>query len=87
MRDENDPSANSTPKTMNPIEANPLSIFATVFVLASLAGLAALLRSSKPLTPRTIAATLLYYGLMGLGLTLSWWEWFEASRSIWDLGA
>lgn len=70
---------------MTPLSSDPMALFVTVFVLSSLAGLAELLRSTKPLTVRSVSATLLYEGLMGLAFTLSWWNWFQSSGNVWVL--
>lgn len=57
-------------------------IFLTAFGLASLGGLAALLRSGKPLCYRSITSACLYSGLIGLTIALIWFEYFHGQNNI-----
>jgi multisubunit Na+/H+ antiporter MnhG subunit len=54
-----------------------IKAFVAAAALSALAGLAALLRSDRPLTRKLVAATLLNSGLMGLGLSLFWYVLFR----------
>lgn len=45
---------------------DPLHVLTSCFTISSLGGLAALLRSDKPLTKRALAAAILYSGVVGL---------------------
>jgi len=63
----------------------PLEVFASCFSISSLAGLASLLRSGKPLTWRLVAATLLYSGIFGLVIGLLWFNYFGGQNNIYFL--
>lgn len=54
-----------------------LLVFVSSFGLASCAGLASLLRSERPLSPLKVASAMLNSGLLGLGLSLLWYERFR----------
>ena len=56
---------------------SPLQVLASCFTISSLAGLAALLRSGRELTWRSIFATVLYSGLFGLIYGLIWFNYFN----------
>lgn len=62
---------------------DPLLLFFLVFALTGTAGLAALLRSGKSLSPRNILTWVLNSGLMGIGL---FWFWQRAyGPDLWGL--
>lgn len=52
-------------------------IFLTSFVVAALAGFASLLRSGSPLTKVGILSSFLNSGLLGLSMSLLWYETFR----------
>lgn len=54
---------------MNPA----LAVFVSAFLLAALAGLAALLRSNAPLKAKSVTSALANSGLLGLGIALLWY--------------
>lgn len=54
-------------------------VFAASALVTGLAGLAALLRSSQPITWLGIAGTFLNSSLLGLGLSLVWYGQFETA--------
>ena len=56
----------------NTYEASKVILAA--FGISSVGGLAALLRSKKPLTWRNVAAAFLYSGMMGLCIGLLWYN-------------
>lgn len=60
--------------TVKPDDFSPLETFGAVFTLASLGGLAALLRSGKKLTVRSVGSAMLNGGLIGLIIALVWWH-------------
>ena len=55
----------------------PIGVFLSAFVLSALAGLAALLRSAKPLSILLVLSSFLNSGLMGLGISLLWYTKFQ----------
>lgn len=59
-----------------------LGIFIASFTIASLGGLAALLRSGKDLTVRAVLGALLYSGVIGLIIGLMWYNYFEGQGNI-----
>lgn len=63
----------------------PIQVFLSCFTIASLAGLAALLRSDKPLTWRMIIAAMLYSGIFGLMIGLCWYNYFGGSDNLYFL--
>jgi hypothetical protein len=62
----------------------PLYALTACFSIASLAGIAALLRSDKTLHWRTVLAAGLYSGLFGLVIGLIWYNYF-APANVWFL--
>lgn len=56
---------------------NPLGVFTASFVVAALAGIAALLRSGKPPSLLSIFSAALNSGLMGLCISLLWYVKFQ----------
>lgn len=59
---------------------DPLHVFAAAFAVSSFAGLAALLRSGKPLTVMVVASAMLNTGLLGLAISLIWFTRFKSSE-------
>lgn len=51
-----------------------VGIFSAAFLLSALAGVAALLRSRSRITPKSVATSSLNSGLMGLGVSLVWYQ-------------
>jgi hypothetical protein len=64
---------------------NPIHILLSAFMLSSLGGLAALLRSRQELTWRQVFATLLYSGVTGLTIALLWYNYFDGAGNIYFL--
>lgn len=64
----------------------PLQVLICCFSIASLAGIAALLRSNKELTIRTIASAALYSGLFGLVIGLIWYNYFAPANLFFLVG-
>lgn len=66
------------PRTGRGLMANvpwsPLAVFSCAFAASAFAGLAALLRFGKRLTPLTIIASMLNSGLLGLAIMLVWYD-------------
>lgn len=62
-----------------------LEVLASCFTISSLGGLAALLRSGKPLNWRTVATALLYSGIVGLVIGLVWYQYFSGQDNIYFL--
>ena len=52
-----------------------LVLFVAVFTLTSATGLAKLLVSRREITPRNLAGVMLYNGLMGLAISLIYFQW------------
>jgi hypothetical protein len=65
---------------------NPLEVFIYCFSIASLAGIAALLRSNKVLTARIIVSAALYSGLFGLVIGLIWYNYFAPTNIFFLIG-
>ena len=63
----------------------PLEVFVSCFSVASLAGLASLLRSGKPLDRRVVIAAMLYSGMFGLTIGLLWYNYFGGQDNIYFL--
>lgn len=63
----------------------PWQILLSCFTVSSVAGLAQLLRSSKPLTFRAVFSALLYSGISGLIIGLLWFNWFHGSENTYFL--
>ena len=68
-----------------PDRLSPLQVLVACFSLSSLGGLAALLRSGKPITTRTIVSAVLYSGLTGLIIGLIWYNYFSGRDNIYFL--
>ena len=64
---------------------DPLKVFYVAGSLSSFAGLAELLRSGRPLTPRAIIAAILNSGLIGLSIGLLWYHYFLGQGNIYFL--
>lgn len=56
---------------------SPITLFTTAFVISALAGVAALLRSTKELTVRMVVSAILNSGALGLGLALLLFTYFK----------
>lgn len=65
---------------------NPVHVFASCFGIASLAGIAHLLRSGQELTVRTVVAAGLYSGAMGTVIGLLWYNYFISSNIYFLIG-
>ena len=57
----------------------PFGVFASSGGIASLAGLAALLRSGKPLTTRAVVSAVLNSGIMGFVIAALWYSYFQGN--------
>jgi hypothetical protein len=61
----------------------PDEVFLATFVAASLSGLAVLFKSKEPISPRSVFATILYYGATGCGLGMIAYEWLGGKQAPW----
>ena len=68
-----------------PDRLTALQVFVSCFSISSFAGLAALLRSGKPLTWRNITAAFLYSGIFGLVIGLLWYQYFGGQDNVYFL--
>lgn len=66
-------------------EFEPNNVLAAAFGISSLGGLAALLRSKQKLTWRNIFAAILWSGLSGLLIGLTWYNYFNDQGNIYFL--
>ena len=57
--------------------ASPLGVFAAAFAVSMTAGIAAYLRSTKPITFLAIITAGLNSGLLGLAIALLWYQKFQ----------
>ena len=62
-----------------------IKVLAAALAISSVGGLAALLRSNKPITVRAVLSALLYSGLVGLIIALLWYNFFEGKGNIFFL--
>ena len=63
---------------------SPIAVLCSAFAISSVGGLAALLRSKQQLTLRSILATSLYSGTLGLVIALVWYNHY-ATSNVWFL--
>lgn len=63
----------------------PLRVFMSAFAISSLGGLAALLRSKRELTWRSVCSAVLYSGMMGTVIALLWYNYFNGHGNIYFL--
>lgn len=63
----------------------PIRMFFAAFGIASFGGLAALLRSQKPITIRSLVAAVMYSGLAGLIIMLLWYNYFLGNGNLYFL--
>lgn len=56
---------------------SPVGVFVASFCLSGFAGIAALLRSGKPLTVLSVSSSLLNSGLLGLAMAMVWYVRFQ----------
>lgn len=66
-------------------EPNPILVFFFSFAISALSGIAVFLNSRRPLTTRALAATGLYNGLAGLGVSLCWYHYFASRGDVFFL--
>ena len=59
------------------IDFNSTAVFAASFLTAALGGLAALLRSNEPVNRAAVSKATLNSGLLGLGLSLGWYQTYS----------
>lgn len=64
---------------------DPKLALSAAFAISSLGGLAAMLRSNKPLNFRVVVSAFLYSGMMGLIIALLWYNYFDGSGNIYFL--
>lgn len=69
-----------------PDRLDPISVFLSCFSIASLGGIANLLRGQKPLQMRVILATLIYSGLTGLVIGLVWFNHYRDTNVYFLIG-
>lgn len=55
----------------------PYLLFATAFSVSAVGGLAALLRSGRPISRKSVATYTLNAGVVGLGISLVWYHRFR----------
>lgn len=58
-------------------KVNPINVFLSAFGVSSFAGLAALLRAGKQITPISVISAILNGGLLGLAIALLWYVRFQ----------
>ena len=58
-------------------DPDPLKIFSAAGGIASFAGLAALLRSGRPLNYRSVATAVLNSGILGLAMAMLWFTYWR----------
>ena len=63
-----------------PQEIDPVYLFVTAFLVAGMAGVAALLRTSKTITLRLFMSALLNAGALGLGIAFFLFNYCKDSR-------
>lgn len=68
-----------------PDKFDPKMTLSAAFAISSLGGLAAMLRSNKPLTVRAVLSAVLYSGVMGLIIALLWYNYFDGNGNIYFL--
>lgn len=68
-----------TSHSLDPSAVSPWLLFGGVFLVASLGGLAALLRSGQDITRRQVASALLNSGLVGVIIALTLWSRYGAN--------
>ena len=56
---------------------NPIWVFISSFLVSSLSGLAALLRTTETFTAKKLLSSILNSGLLGLGISLIWYLHFK----------
>ena len=64
----------------------PFQVFAAASAISSFGGLAALLRSNKPLTFRAVASAIVYSAIMGLVISLVWYNYIDKGNPYLLLG-
>lgn len=57
---------------------DPFCVLLSAFSVSSLAGLAAILRSGRRLSPRTIVSAVLNSGMLGLAIACTWYHYWPA---------
>ena len=68
-----------------PDRLSPLQALVAAFSISSFGGLAALLRSDKPITWRAAIAAVMYSGMMGLVIALLWYNFFDGKGNVFFL--
>jgi hypothetical protein len=68
-----------------PEQLTPLQLFVCCFALAAAGGVAALLRSGRSITWRSLLSAVLYSGLTGLVLGLVWYNYFDGQKNLFFL--
>lgn len=68
-----------------PDKMTPFQVFLASFSIASLGGLAALLRSERELTWRSTISAILYSGVMGVIIALLWYNYFDGKGNLYFL--
>lgn len=63
----------------------PQTVFLCTYVAAALSGVAELLRSTRPITPRTVLAAILFYGAAGSALGMVGYEYLGGKERPWKV--
>lgn len=63
----------------------PVEVLISCFTISSFAGLAALLRSGRPLNWRSLIAAFLYSGIFGLIIGACWYNFFDGQDNLYFL--
>lgn len=64
-------------------EWTPIELFGFAVAFSAITALGALLDSDKPLTPRSVLATMLFHGMMGGGLGMAAYEYLSWQNKAW----
>ena len=62
-----------------------LSVFASAFSVSACAGLATLLRFAKKVSKLSVASAILNSGLLGLAISLIWYQNYREERNVYSL--
>lgn len=68
-----------------PDRLSPIQVFLSAFTISSVAGLAAYLRSGRPLSWRQTISAMLNSGLLGLAIAFLWYTYFNGKDNVWFL--
>lgn len=68
-----------------PEHLHALSVFASAFSVSACAGLATLLRFAKKVSKLSVASAILNSGLLGLAISLIWYQNYREERNVYSL--